>query len=149
MNITIKFTEERHRRIKKEIENAFNLKWKDIKSKSRKLKIIEARRLYCVVLRDVFGLSLQKIGKLANTHHATVIHSIKMHHIYSDIYKGYDGHYTRIKDSLLDFDSLTFFNDEIKHLEKNKHTIQAQIDNLTITKINLKNGRKKLHSIKH
>tara|TARA_R100001244_G_scaffold44462_1_gene40345 strand:+ start:78 stop:527 length:450 start_codon:yes stop_codon:yes gene_type:complete len=149
MNITIKFTEGRHRRIKKEIENTFNLVWKDIKSKSRKLEIIEARRLYCVILRDVFGLSLQKIGDLANTHHATVIHSIKMHNIYSNLYKGYDGHYKRIKDALLDFESLTFFNDEINHLEKTKHTIQEQIDNLIITKIKLKNGRKKLHSNQH
>ena len=145
----IKFTEERHRRIKREVCKIFNVEWKIIKSKSRIAKVIEARRLYCVILRDVFGLSLEKIGKLANTHHATVIHSIKMHRTYSDIYKGYNNQYKRIKDALLDFESATFLNDEITELKKNKEEIEEEIKQLVLIKTKLKNGRKKLHSIKH
>lgn len=131
MNVkSVPFTEERNQRIISNIERLYKIKWSAIVSKSRKVELIEARRLYCALLRNVFGLSLQVIGKMVNTHHASVIHSIKMHDNYSEIYSGYDDNYNEIKETLVDKESLAYFLDELKHLEKMKNKIQIQIDSL-------------------
>ena len=127
---SLAFTEERNKRIKGEIERLYDLEWYIVTSKSRKIEIIEARRVYCALLRNVFGLPLQTIGKMANTHHATVMHSVKMHNTYSELYKGYDDNYNKIKKTLVDKNSIEYFMDELKHLEKMKNKIQKQIDSL-------------------
>ena len=134
MNKTLKFTEERNQRVREEIESIFQVKWKEITSKSRKSKLIEARRLYCVVLRKIFELPLATIGKLVDTHHASVIHSVKKHDIYAEVYDGYDTNYERIKKSLIDKTSLEYFLDELHHLERSRNRIQEQIDILLLTK---------------
>ena len=135
MNVkSIPFTEERNERIKKEICDIYNLEWETVCSKSRKRKIMEARRLYCALLRNIFFLPFQAIGKLTNTHHASVIHSIKQYDIFSEIYKGYDKNYESIKESLIDENSLTYFLDELSYLERKKKIIQNQIDNLILIK---------------
>ena len=131
MNVkSIPFTDERIQRIIDNIEILYRTKWSRIVSKSRKVDLIEARRLYCALLRNVFGLSLQVIGKMVNTHHASVIHSIKMHDNYSELYSGYDDNYNKIKETLVDKESLAYFLDELNHLEKMKNKIQNQIDSL-------------------
>ena len=131
MNVkSVPFTQERNQRIIDNIERLYKTKWNTVVSKSRKVELIEARRLYCALLRNVFGLSLQVIGKMVNTHHASVIHSIKMHDNYSEIYSGYDDNYNEIKETLVDKESLAYFLDELNHLEKMKNKIQGQIDSL-------------------
>ena len=134
MTNTLKFTEERNQRVMAEVENIFQVSWKRITSKSRELKLIEARRLYCVVLRKIFQLPLATIGKLVNTHHASVLHSVKKHDTYTEIYDGYDKNYERIKKALIDRTSLEYFLDELNHLERSRNKIQEQIDNLLLTK---------------
>lgn len=134
MNKTLNFTEERNQRIIAEVESIFQVSWKKITSKSRESKLIEARRLYCVVLRKIFELPLATIGKLVNTHHASVIHSVKKHDVYTEIYNGYDKNYERIKKALIDRTSLEYFLDELHHLERSRNRIQEQIDNLLLTK---------------
>ena len=131
---SLKFTEERNERVKDEISKLYDLDWKTIISKSRKGEVIEARRLYCVIMRQVFQIPLQTIGRLVNIHHASVIHAVKQHDIYSEIYDGYDDHYQKIKESLIDESSVTYFLDELNHLRKNKHKIENQINQLLLTK---------------
>tara|TARA_R110002020_G_scaffold234403_1_gene446430 strand:- start:167 stop:583 length:417 start_codon:yes stop_codon:yes gene_type:complete len=130
----IPFTQERNERIQKEICEIYDMEWEVVCSKSRKRKIMEARRLYCALLRNIFSLPLQAIGKLTNTHHASVLHSIRQYEIFSEIYKGYDKDYESIKESLIDKDSLTYFLDELSYLERKKKKIQSQIDNLILIK---------------
>jgi chromosomal replication initiation ATPase DnaA len=132
MRNPLKFTEERNKRIKTEICEIFDLEWHIVTSKSRRKKIMEARRLYCALLRNIFMLPLETIGKLTNTHHASVLHTIKQHNDYSEIYKGYDKNYENIKESLIDKSSLTYFLDELSYLERKKNKIQQQIDNLIL-----------------
>ena len=130
----IPFTKERNDRIKKEICDIFDMEWHIVTSKSRRKKIMEARRLYCALLRNIFLLPLQTIGKLTNTHHASVLHTIKQHNDYSEKNKGYDKDYEHIKESLIDKNSLTYFLDELSYLERKKSKIQQQIDNLILIK---------------
>mgnify|MGYP003678647517 CR=1 FL=1 len=71
----LELTEERHHTIKSEISSRYNLGWSAIESRSRKRAIIDARRLYCGVLRNVFGLTFHQIGEMLNKNHATIVHS--------------------------------------------------------------------------
>jgi chromosomal replication initiation ATPase DnaA len=50
---------------------------KEFRSKSRGRNNVDARSLVCYVLRNVFHLSLQKIGILMLQNHATVLHNIR------------------------------------------------------------------------
>tara|TARA_R110000803_G_scaffold37575_2_gene80964 strand:- start:2316 stop:2726 length:411 start_codon:yes stop_codon:yes gene_type:complete len=129
---SLEFTKERNDRIKSEICDRYSLEWKTICSKSRRVKIIEARRLYCALLRNIFELPLQSIGKLTNTHHATIIHSVKQYKTYAELYNGYDNDYEEIKASLIDETSMSYFLDEMTHLERKKKILQKQIDNLIL-----------------
>jgi len=129
---SLEFTKERNDRIKSEICLRYNLEWKVICSKSRMVKIIEARRLYCALLRNIFELPLQSIGRLTNTHHSTIIHSVKQYETYAEIYTGYDSDYEEIKASLIDETSMSYFLDEMTHLERKKKILQKQIDNLIL-----------------
>ena len=129
---SLEFTKERNDRIKSEICLRYNLEWKAICSKSRMVKIIEARRLYYALLRNIFELPLQSIGRLTNTHHSTIIHSVKQYVTYAEIYKGYDSDYEEIKASLIDETSMSYFLDEMTHLERKKKILQKQIDNLIL-----------------
>ena len=53
-----------------------------------------------------------------------------MHDNYSELYSGYDDNYNKIKETLVDKESLAYFLDELNHLEKMKNKIQSQIDSL-------------------
>tara|TARA_R100000963_G_scaffold32676_1_gene24540 strand:- start:371 stop:784 length:414 start_codon:yes stop_codon:yes gene_type:complete len=132
MKKALKFTEERNERIKDEICQRYNLTWGAICSKSRRARTVEARRLYYAILRNIFKLSLQTIGKLTNTHHATIIHAVKKYEVYAEVYKGYDNDYEEIKESLIDETSMSYFLDELTYLERKKNRIQSQIDNLVL-----------------
>ena len=129
---SLEFTKERNDRIKSEICLRYNLEWKTICSKSRRRKIIEARRLYCALLRNIFELPLQSIGVLTNTHHATIIHAVRKYEIYAEIYKDYNNDYEEIKASLIDETSMSYFLDEMTNLERKKNTLQRQIDKLIL-----------------
>jgi hypothetical protein len=128
------FTEERNERIKNEVCSIFKLKWCAVQSKSRTLPVMEARRLYCVVLRRIFNLPLATIGKFVNTNHATVIHAVKKHDVFSEVYPSYNRNFDRIKSKLIDENCPEFYEDELIFLKRKKKRIQEQIDNLIITK---------------
>ena len=97
----LEFTKERDDKIKYEICNRYNLEWQRIKSKSRIRVIIDARRLYCGILRYVFKLTFQEIGDILNKSHATILHSIQQHDIFVKILKSYKKNYNEIESSLL------------------------------------------------
>ena len=51
-------------------------------SKSRKRELVDSRMIFCAVARKHGGYTLTQIGKLLNTHHATVLHAVRS---YDDI----------------------------------------------------------------
>lgn len=55
----------------------YGINEKDFRSKSRGRNNVDARSLVCYVLRNVFHLSLQRIGILMLQNHATVLHNIR------------------------------------------------------------------------
>jgi chromosomal replication initiator protein len=62
----------------KAVTQIFNVTSKELKSKSRKRYITEARFAYCYITRKKLYYTLDIIGKSINRHHATVIHNVNM-----------------------------------------------------------------------
>ena len=61
----------------------------DILSKTRIREIVEARQLFCYIIRERFGYPLSKVGRMVNRDHATAIYSIKSHKDRCDVLRDY------------------------------------------------------------
>lgn len=61
----------------------------DIMSRTRKQDVVDARQLFCYVIKEKYGMSLANIGKIVSRDHATVIHSIKAHKDRYDVSRQY------------------------------------------------------------
>lgn len=129
----IRFTEAREKRIKYEICKLFDTEWGIITSKKRSTEIVEARTLYCALVRNVFEMPLTKIAKNLNITHASVIHAVKKFNGYCEMYKNYDTEYNRIKELVINEKCVTFLSDELEYLEKKRVKIQNSIDQLLLT----------------
>ena len=57
------------------VENATGVD--DVMSKTRRREVVDARRISFRILRNVYGLSFQRIGDLFDKNHASVLHSLK------------------------------------------------------------------------
>lgn len=64
-------------RIIKIVSDHFDVSEEEMKSKSRKLEIVEARHYAMTMLRRNTPMSTIKIGKVFHRDHATVLHAIK------------------------------------------------------------------------
>ena len=59
------------------VSNETNISISDIKSESKKGKLSDARKLYCVLAKEYTRESFNEIGKLINRDHSTVLYSEK------------------------------------------------------------------------
>ena len=75
--------------ILQEIANLYDIEDKNyICSNSRKQNLMYAKRLFVYILRTKFDLSLVEVGKIANLHHASIIHHVRTFEIFKNL-KGY------------------------------------------------------------
>ena len=58
-NYSFELTKERDDKIKSEICRRYDVSWISIESKSRVRLIVDARRMYCGILRNTFGITVQ------------------------------------------------------------------------------------------
>ena len=116
-----------------------------IKSKSRKRDIVDARRVFWYVLRNYFQYSYQKIGNISLHNHATVISCVKKFDDYSVAYP---------KITILPYKDICFqldlmkesVEEQVEDIKEKIILINKQLDKLITIKQQLQNGRKKLHS---
>ncbi len=65
----------------------------DVLSKSRKGTIVNARHIYCAIMKKEFGYSYKSVGEMVNGRdHTTAIHSIKTHQNRCETEDGYKEH---------------------------------------------------------
>ena len=60
---------------------------------SRQRNIIQAKRLYIYILREMFDMTLKNIGKVTNLHHASIIHHLEQ---FKFEYKNYKSEYEKL-----------------------------------------------------
>jgi len=65
----------------------------DILSRSRKGTIVNARHIFCTIMKKEFGYSYESVGKMVSGRdHTTAIHSIKTHQNRCETEEGYREH---------------------------------------------------------
>ena len=95
----------------------------DIEDTTRRRRIVDARRAYAKILKDV-GFSYQHIGHSLNKNHATIIH------------------YVKSVDDLLKYDSAfekKFMLAKKNFLKENKHLIHSSKEDIYTVAIGLEN----------
>ena len=147
----LEFTKERDDKIKSEICSRYNLEWNRITSRSRIRINVDARMLYCGLLRYVFRLTFREIGDILNRNHATILHSIEQHDTFVKILKSYKKNYEEIERTLMLDDN--YYIHEVKFIERKMEQLSIRLKNLINKKNNYKlkikkqlNGRQKLCS---
>jgi|TARA_R110000850_G_scaffold200578_1_gene326687 formyltetrahydrofolate hydrolase len=125
---SLELTEERHYKIKSEISSRYNLGWSTVESRSRKRVIVDARRLYCGLLRNLFGLTFHEIANILNKNHATIIHNINKHDIFVKILKSYKKNYEEIESSLMLGDN--YYEHEVISVERKMNELSERLNEL-------------------
>lgn len=65
----------------------------DVLSRSRKGTIVNARHIYCAIMKKEFGYSYETVGKMVNGRdHTTAIHSVRTHKNRCETEEGYKEH---------------------------------------------------------
>ena len=147
----LEFTKERDEIIKSEISKRYNLTWEQIQSTSRVRIVVDARRLYCGILRNIFRLTFQEIGDILDKNHATIIHNIQQHDAFVRILKSYKKNYDEIERTMLLDDN--YYIHEVVEVERKMNELSIRLKDLIEKKNeyklkikNKKNVRKKLCS---
>ena len=126
------------------IQKEMKISEEQIRSKSRKRDIVDARRLFWYVLRNYFQYGYQKIGMMSLHNHATVISSVKQFDVYSESYPKLTT--LPYKDICFQLDLMkNSIDHQLEELQEKTIIINKKINEL-ITIKQLQNGRKKLHS---
>ena len=126
----VKITETRHNILKDIISKEYGADWSLIAGKGRYPELVEARRCYYSILRNVFYYRLQDIGLETNQDHSTVIASLKAHEKYITVYKGERRRYLNVKSVMLKDETKEELDERIFLLKKEKEALELKIDEL-------------------
>ena len=85
-------------------------------------------------MRYIFFYTLEDIGYLTNKTHATVIHNLKVHDLYMELYIEEEEQYKKIKKVMLEKVTAKELKERVKFLESQKLIIQQKIDELSMNK---------------
>lgn len=124
----LEFTRERDEKIKSEICERYNLSWSVVKGKSRIRKVVDARRLYSGLLRNIFRLTYHDIAYILNKNHATIIHNMQQHDIFVKILKSYKKNYEEIESLLMIDDN--YYIHEVKEVERKMNELSDRLQDL-------------------
>jgi len=147
----LEFTKERDEIIKSEISKRYNLNWEQIQSSSRVRVVVDARRMYCGILRNIFRLTFQEIADILDKNHATIIHNLQQHDAFVRILKSYKKNYDDIERTMLLDDN--YYIHEVAEVERKMNDLAVRLNDLIEKKNEYKlkiknktNVRKKLCS---
>tara|TARA_B100000900_G_scaffold402562_1_gene408553 strand:- start:925 stop:2001 length:1077 start_codon:yes stop_codon:yes gene_type:complete len=128
------------------IHKETGLSREEVISKTRKPDYADARRVFAVIIKSNFKVSLRYIGeKLGGRDHATIISSIKKHEDLFDSNKTYTEKYNKINSKFLVSKLVSNkVSYSIRELKQKKSRILNQIekDIVVIKRLKFKNGKK-------
>ena len=134
----LKFSDYYHNVITKELADIYNIKQKEMFLGSRKKNIIFAKRMYIYILREMFGLTLNEIGRVTNLHHASIIHHTRKFEFFYNNYPEDSDAFKRVEDRVIEVE----VDEEILGLETQLKHINESLTKLYIIKKS-KNDRQK------
>ncbi len=124
----LEFTKERDEKIKSEICKRYNLEWCVVEGKSRVRKVVDARRLYSGILRNVFRLTYHDIAFILNKNHATIIHNMQQHEFFVKNLKSYRKNYEEIEGGLWTSDN--YYLHEVIEVERKMDELSIKLKDL-------------------
>ena len=127
-NYSFELTKERDDKIKSEICRRYDVSWISIESKSRVRLVVDARRMYCGILRNTFGITYTLIAKILNKNHATVLHNVNQHNNFIKILKSYKLNFEEIEALLIEDDN--YYIHEIVNIERKIDELYKKLDDL-------------------
>lgn len=134
----LKFSDYYHNVITKELADIYNIKQKEMFLGSRKKNIIFAKRMYIYILREMFGLTLNEIGRVTNLHHASIIHHTRKFEFFYNNYPEDSDAFKRVEDRVIEVE----VDEEILGLENQLEYINESLTKLYKIKKS-KNDRQK------
>ena len=134
----LKFSDYYHNVITKELADIYNIKQKEMFLGSRKKNIIFAKRMYIYILREMFGLTLNEIGRVTNLHHASIIHHTRKFEFFYNNYPEDSDAFKRVEDRVIEVE----VDEEILGLETKLEHINESLTKLYKIKKS-KNDRQK------
>ena len=127
-NYSFELTKERDDKIKSEICRRYDVSWISIESKSRVRLVVDARRMYCGILRNTFGITYTLIAKILNKNHATILHNVNQHNNFIKILKSYKLNFEEIEAMLIEDDN--YYIHEIVNIERKIDELYKKLDDL-------------------
>ncbi len=134
----LKFSDYYHNVITKELADIYNIKQNEMFLGSRKKNIIFAKRMYIYILREMFGLTLNEIGRVTNLHHASIIHHTRKFEFFYNNYPEDSDAFKRVEDRVIEVE----VDEEILGLETQLEHINESLTKLYKIKKS-KNDRQK------
>ena len=134
----LKFSDYYHNVITKELADIYNIKQEEMFLGSRKKNIIFAKRMYIYILREMFGLTLNEIGRVTNLHHASIIHHTRKFEFFYNNYPEDTDAFKRVEDRVIEVE----VDEEILGLETQLEYINESLTKLYKIKKS-KNDRQK------
>ena len=134
----LKFSDYYHNIITKELADIYNIKQEEMFLGSRKKNIIFAKRMYIYILREMFSLTLNEIGRVTNLHHASIIHHTRKFEFFYNNYPEDSDAFKRVEDKVIEVE----VDEEILGLETQLEQINESLTKLNKIKKS-KNDRQK------
>ena len=127
---SVKITEARHEKLKNSISKEYGVEWERIASISRFPNLVEARRCYYSILRNVFYYKLKDIGVGVGRDHATVVAALKSHERYISVYKSERTRYNNVKKMMLEKETTAELQERIVSLRSEKTELEINMNEL-------------------
>ena len=126
----LKFSDYYHNIITEELAKIYTIKKEEMFLGSRKKNIIFAKRMYIYILREMFGLTLNEIGRVTNLHHASIIHHTRKFEFFYNNYPEDSDAFKRVEDRVIEVE----VDEEILGLETQLKHINESLTKLYIIK---------------
>lgn len=99
-------------------------------SKSRKMNIINGRRMFFYFMRKHFGGTYWGMGKKYNVHHATIMHHVSTMKSYLEFNKNQMINYIKIRDYVFEQNSEVTLSEELDLLKKEKSLLDDRLEQI-------------------
>ena len=121
---------DREEALKKAICVAYNISYGDLLGKSRKMNIMNGRRMFFYFMRKHFGGTYWGMGKKYNVHHATIMHHVKSMEGYLNFNKREMVNYIKVRDYVFEQNSEVTLSEELDLLKQERNLIDDRIKDI-------------------
>jgi len=141
-NIKLVYSKNYEKIILKEISEIYEIEKELICSSTRIRSVMSAKTMFIYILRNMFSLSLVKIGGITKLHHASIIHHVSKYEFFLETYDEEKKLFDRVKLKILDVQ----VDERIRMLEEESDKIKEELTKLYNIKNqkNVRNERKNL-----